>query len=699
MAIFLLPFTNGHELNLDWILEAIKSQETRLQDFVALNTIKYADPFQWDITSQYAQNTLVMDPQTGTAYLSTRPVPAGTQITNAEYWTPVANISGIYNQIIGAITKTVYSKFNMPAAGNIEKGSLVWIDGTLYKCVTTVSSGQNIQPADFKETDLDTEFQNLISEYKDLIQQTTSELDSRISTIIANGQQTEGNTELIDIRTGWNGTKYPTAGDAVRAQTKNNALEIQSHVKTATIINYSTSNNVKTVTLESLGLNAGDSLVYKIDYVGDDLNYFTIAYVSSNSAQTALVSNLRNGAVGIFNLPSDAVSIRILCYRTGASTDQEHYTVYLYKYLFMDSLIETVNTTDQNLQAEVSTVKNDIFNFYVVMKNSVSTSGIYTRDISQLGMVVGNTYHYRVTYGNPENVNRITIAAVNSNGDYIGNLADHLTNGSTGFIHIPENTVKIRLLFYLNTNETEPQTIQADFWTLTFDDYFKKAIPPAKKVCCLGDSFTASNNSWWTYIADRLKYTMVNRGVAGTRMTVTYTAGSLKYESFIDRVNKGAIDADSDLVIVFGGINDTVKYHNKQCTIGTVNDPPEYDPEVTQGYSFIGRVKYLIDLIYSKVPGVPILGVIPPDYSEGTSNYEWWYTDIADIQEALRQVYAYYGIPYVDLKNECQEMHISDYNLRTYRINGINNMHPSTKGYEAISKVIQKDKLEKMFVE
>ena len=43
-----------------------------------------------------------------------------------------------------------------------------------------------------------------------------SALDARISNIIAQGQSTEGNTELIDIRNGYDGTNYETAGDAVR---------------------------------------------------------------------------------------------------------------------------------------------------------------------------------------------------------------------------------------------------------------------------------------------------------------------------------------------------------------------------------------------------------------------------------------------------------------------------------------------------
>lgn len=42
-------------------------------------------------------------------------------------------------------------------------------------------------------------------------------LGNRISNIIAQGQSTEGNTELIDIRTGYNDTVHTTAGDAVRS--------------------------------------------------------------------------------------------------------------------------------------------------------------------------------------------------------------------------------------------------------------------------------------------------------------------------------------------------------------------------------------------------------------------------------------------------------------------------------------------------
>ncbi len=225
------------------------------------------------------------------------------------------------------------------------------------------------------------------------------------------------------------------------------------------------------------------------------------------------------------------------------------------------------------------------------------------------------------------------------------------------------------------------------------------ATKKSKTICCIGDSFTASTNSWHTYIRNRMGYNMINLGVAGTRISVTYTSGSKKYTSFIERVENGVLDAYTpDLIIVFGGINDTVKFHNAQMTIGTINDSAEYSPTKTSGYSFIGRVKYLIELIKSKKPGVPILGVIPPNYSEGTSNFEWWSEDISQIQSALRLVYEFYGIPYVDIKKNCQEMYEDSYNLATYRIDGRSNMHPSDKGYEAISVRIQKDGIENILI-
>ena len=87
------PYTNFHELNLDWLLKMIKELENTVNNFVALNTIKYADPILWNITSQYEANTVVVDPQTGTAYISKKAVPSGVSLTNTDYWNVIFTLN------------------------------------------------------------------------------------------------------------------------------------------------------------------------------------------------------------------------------------------------------------------------------------------------------------------------------------------------------------------------------------------------------------------------------------------------------------------------------------------------------------------------------------------------------------------------------------------------------------------------------
>lgn len=127
------PWTNLHELNLDWIIQSIKDQETRLTNFVSLNSIKYADPFQWNITSQYAQNTLVIDPETGTAYLSLQPVPQGVQIDNTDYWTPVFTLQNFTDALKKAISDFPQQEDGQAATQAIPASTVFWVGDRLVR--------------------------------------------------------------------------------------------------------------------------------------------------------------------------------------------------------------------------------------------------------------------------------------------------------------------------------------------------------------------------------------------------------------------------------------------------------------------------------------------------------------------------------------------------------------------------------------
>lgn len=145
MAGFFFPFTNLHELNLDWLVQIVRQLQTELSQFVALNTIKYANPFQWNIASQYAQNTLVIDPRDGTAYLSVQPVPQGVQITNTEYWTPVFTLQNFTDALKRAIT-TPQETIGAGASADIPAKTVFWAGDQLVYAPNDIPVGTIIIP-------------------------------------------------------------------------------------------------------------------------------------------------------------------------------------------------------------------------------------------------------------------------------------------------------------------------------------------------------------------------------------------------------------------------------------------------------------------------------------------------------------------------------------------------------------------------
>ena len=102
-----------------------------MQQYMETTSITYADPFQWNITSQYARNTLVIDPETGTAYLSLQPVPSGVQITNTEYWTPVFTLQNFTDSLKTAITTVPQQENGNAATQEIPANSVFFVGDVL----------------------------------------------------------------------------------------------------------------------------------------------------------------------------------------------------------------------------------------------------------------------------------------------------------------------------------------------------------------------------------------------------------------------------------------------------------------------------------------------------------------------------------------------------------------------------------------
>ena len=138
------PYTNFHDLNLDWIIEVLNEFNTKLTNFVSLATIKYADPLQWNITSQYEANTVVVD-STGNAYLSVKPVPSGVSLDRVEFWTKIGNFDELWANVKKAITPN--DEGHSPTA-TVDRAvnDLVWVNGALVRVTRAMIAGDAYVP-------------------------------------------------------------------------------------------------------------------------------------------------------------------------------------------------------------------------------------------------------------------------------------------------------------------------------------------------------------------------------------------------------------------------------------------------------------------------------------------------------------------------------------------------------------------------
>lgn len=165
------PYTNFHEMNLDWILEKIKEFDTTLNTFINVNTIKYADPLKWDITSQYEANTVVVD-ELGNAYLSVQAVPAGISLNRDEYWTNIGNFSELWKSFKSGITP--YDEgASTTATRTYNINDMVWVADKLYIVTKVITPGDKFTSANSADTN--------IAEQLNLLRQSTAEFENDLA--------------------------------------------------------------------------------------------------------------------------------------------------------------------------------------------------------------------------------------------------------------------------------------------------------------------------------------------------------------------------------------------------------------------------------------------------------------------------------------------------------------------------------------
>lgn len=137
----LYPYTDFHELNADWLIKVLMKMVDEVENFVAQNAIKYADPIQWNITKQYEKNTIVVDPITGTAYISNHPVPMGVALSNTHYWSVVFDLGRFITLASQNFANTYEAVTTTTATQPTDQGNWVVWDSVLYQAKNDIHVG------------------------------------------------------------------------------------------------------------------------------------------------------------------------------------------------------------------------------------------------------------------------------------------------------------------------------------------------------------------------------------------------------------------------------------------------------------------------------------------------------------------------------------------------------------------------------
>ena len=220
------PYTNFHDLNLDWIMDELYEFNTKLTNFVSLATIKYANPIQWNITSQYEANTVVVDIN-GNAYLSVQPVPSGVSLDRTEFWTKIGNFDELWADVKRAITP-IDEGHSPTATAARAVNDLVWVNGALVRVTKAMIAGDAYVPgSNCMSSSTNEVLHYLINAFNEGLsaEKTAREnADTKLQTAIDAEKTARENAD----------TKLQTAIDAEKTARENADTQLQTAINTET---------------------------------------------------------------------------------------------------------------------------------------------------------------------------------------------------------------------------------------------------------------------------------------------------------------------------------------------------------------------------------------------------------------------------------------------------------------------------------
>lgn len=133
------PYTNIHEINLDWIIKNVEEIRALVDKYIInYEQITFADPIGWEYAVAYPMHTIVLD-QSYNAYLSKQDVPSYTQLGDSDYW---LKIGDFFQYIEKALSNIAYNETTSATASkSYAAGDLLVSNDILYRVTIQLPAG------------------------------------------------------------------------------------------------------------------------------------------------------------------------------------------------------------------------------------------------------------------------------------------------------------------------------------------------------------------------------------------------------------------------------------------------------------------------------------------------------------------------------------------------------------------------------
>ncbi len=206
-----------------------------------------------------------------------------------------------------------------------------------------------------------------------------------------------------------------------------------------------------------------------------------------------------------------------------------------------------------------------------------------------------------------------------------------------------------------------------------------------KKINFLGDSITQGHGTsdkdkiFWNVLGQATGATVRGYGIGGTRIARQQTDDESQNHYFRTRVEQ--MDADADIIVVFGGTND---FGHGNAAFGAFDDRTDD--------TFYGAMHNLCLSLMEKYPTATIVFMTPLYRTSEDDRYgynEWGCRLAATLpqyREAINQVASYYGLPVLRLEQVTAIQPKVDAVKARYMPDGL---HPNDAGHAVIATHLQ----------